>query len=132
MLKEVGPRSLLRAIFPETPSYAPIAPAITQDDGGRMELREALDQALATLPFTRGSRDSTPRARWKEVLELSYYGLGGAMLTRRAIALRCDIDPRYILKMRRAALIELRRNERVIQMLSAFFIHPQAQEAPSK
>ena len=132
MLKEVGPRSLLRAIFPENPSDAPIYPTITQHDGSRIDLKEALSQALNTLPFTRGRMDPAPRQRWRTVLELSYYGSDGAKLTQKAIAVRCGIDPRYIPKIKREALTELRRNERIIQMLSAFFVHPQAHEAPSK
>jgi len=119
MTTALGPESLLRAIFPEQPPDARICDVVTQpDDGTRLKLRDALNEALDTLPLTRGSKDSGPRARWKTVLELSYYH----GLTREAIAQELHTNRKYVSRIRRAALIELRRNERVTQMLSAFFV----------
>jgi len=123
MLKEVGLRSLLRAIFPEKLHDASIRDVVTQRDGTILTLRDALNEALDTLPPTRGSGDSAPWARRKTVLD-HYYGLSGDKLERQAIAQKLHTDPRYVSRIRRDVLTELRRNERVTQMLRAFFVLP--------
>ena len=120
MIREAGPGTLLRAIFPEKPSDAPILHYIMQGET-RIPLKDVLNEALDTLPLTRGKNDSGPWPRWKTVLDQSY-GLNRSKLTRGAIAQSCRIDPRYVSKIKREALIELRRDAEVMERLEAFFI----------
>ena len=123
MLRGAGPESLLRAIFHEKPPDALIRDAIRQQGETRLTLQDALNAALDTLPLTRGKNDSGPWPRWKTVLDQSY-GLNRSKLTRGAIAQSCRIDPRYVSKIKREALIELRRDAEVMDRLEAFFIAP--------
>jgi len=115
-------RELLRAIFPEMPPDMPIHDAIMEHNGRILKLRDALDQALDTLPPTKGRGDSAPLPRRQTILRLSYYGSNGEMLTPRAIALRCSIEPRDVSIIKAEALGRLRGNENVRQKLRAFFV----------
>ena len=122
MIREAGPGTLLRAIFPEKPSDAPILDYIMQGET-RIPLKDVLNEALDTLPLTRGKNDSGSWPRWKTVLDQSY-GLNGVKLTPKAIEARCRINSVSIPKIKREALIELRRNAEVMERLEAFFIAP--------
>lgn len=116
-----GPENLLRAIFQDKPADAPICTTITHDGKTTLSLRDALTEALKTLPFTKGKNDRRPWARWATVLDKSY-GLKGIRHTPREIRAQFSIPERSVAATNREALRELRRNEEVIQMLSAFFI----------
>jgi len=128
-MTQLGPENLLRAIFKD--KHTPICTTITQEDGTALSLQAALTKALDTLPLTKGKNDSRRWPRWKTVLDKSY-GLNGPRLRPREIGALWSISPPYVSTINLEALRELRRNERVVQMLSAFFVQLQAQEAPSE
>ncbi|TSC56288.1 MAG: hypothetical protein Greene071421_257 [Parcubacteria group bacterium Greene0714_21] len=116
-----GPENLLRAIFRDKPADTPICTTITKENGETLSLQAALNNALDTLPFTKGKNDHRRWARRKTVLDKSY-GLNGIRFTPREIGTQMPISPRYVTRTRIEALRELRRSEKVIQRLSTFFV----------
>lgn len=121
-MTQLGPEHLFRAIFRDKPADTPIYTTITQNGGTTLSLRDALNEALDTLRLTKGNNDRRPWARWKIVLDKSY-GLNGIRFKPKEIVAQWPTIPlRSVSAIKREALRELRRNEGVIQMLSAFFV----------
>lgn len=76
-----GCKRLLEAIFLETLELYPFI----VEDGKEIPLFKAVEDALDSLPLSKGEKDAGPWKRGKRVLELRF-GIGGEAHSRKKIA----------------------------------------------